>query len=169
MATPEFVTRLREHVGTAELWLPGISAVVLRHTDDAGHAIAVPEVLLVRRSDNGAWTVTSGILEPGEDPAPAGAREILEETAITAEPVRLAGVWSMPPIQYPNGDMCRFYDTVMEFKYVAGQARVNDEESVEVAWYPVTDLPEGFGEHQHRKVAWAADFGAAARFVTSAV
>ena len=44
MATPDFVLDLRQAIGTAPLWLTGVTAVVLR--DD--------EVLLVRRADNGA-------------------------------------------------------------------------------------------------------------------
>lgn len=166
MATPEFITELRRDIGTAELWLPGVSAVVLRHHDDAGTPLTTPEVLLVRRSDTGAWTVTSGILEPGEDPAPAGVREVEEETGVVASAVRIAGVWAMPPIQYPNGDRCRYLDTVMEFRFIAGQPRVNDDESLEVGWFAADSLPSGFGDHQRMKVQWALDQGAAARFIT---
>ncbi len=74
MPIPEFVSRLRMRVGTELLWLPGVSAVVV---DDAGR------VLLGRRSDNGRWAVISGILEPGEQPAVAAAREVLEETGVS--------------------------------------------------------------------------------------
>src|SRR5699024_10349860 len=114
MATPEFVKDLRRGIGTQEMWLPGGSAVVVRHHNDDGAALEVPQVLLVQRSDDEQWTVTSGILELGEDPAPAGVREVQEETAVTARAVRLAGVWTMPLVTYPNGDNCRYLDSVME-------------------------------------------------------
>lgn len=74
MPTPDFVKDLRADIGTKEMWLPGVSAVVIRKHDDAGAALVEPQVLLVRRADNGRWTVTSGILDLGEDPAPAGVR-----------------------------------------------------------------------------------------------
>lgn len=161
MATPKFVQDLRSHVGQRELWLPGVSAVVIRRPPDDD-----PEILLVRRSDDSQWTVTSGILEPGEDPAPAGVREIEEETGIVARPVRLAGVWAMPPIEYPNGDRCRFLDTVLEMEWVSGEPRVNDDESSEVGWFSVRELPESLSETQHRKIGWALHADAPAKFVT---
>ena len=58
MPTPDFVLALREKVGTALLWLPAVTAVVLRGQ----------EVLLVRRADTGAWTPVTGIVDPGEQP-----------------------------------------------------------------------------------------------------
>ena len=42
MPIPEFVLQLRSHVGTAPLWLSGVSAVIV--DDD--------RVLLTRRRDN---------------------------------------------------------------------------------------------------------------------
>jgi 8-oxo-dGTP pyrophosphatase MutT (NUDIX family) len=58
MATPDFVLALREKIGHDELWLPGVTAVVLRGS----------EVLLVRRADSGAWTPVTGIVDLGEEP-----------------------------------------------------------------------------------------------------
>lgn len=166
MPTPDFVKDLRADIGTKEMWLPGVSAVVTRKHDDAGAALVEPQVLLVRRADNGRWTVTSGILELGEDPAPAGVREVEEETGVQARPVRLAGVWTMPLVTYAHGDNCRYLDTVMEFEWVAGRARVNDDESTEVGWFPISSLPAGLGEAQQRKIDWALDFGAPAKFIS---
>ncbi|MDF9752420.1 8-oxo-dGTP pyrophosphatase MutT (NUDIX family) [Arthrobacter sp. ES3-54] len=61
MATPDFILRLREKIGHEALWLPGVTGVVF---DDAGR------VLLGQRADNRQWGLITGILEPGEDPAP---------------------------------------------------------------------------------------------------
>lgn len=69
---PEFILRLRERIGHDLLWLPGVTSVVLN--DGA--------VLLVRRSDNGSWAPVTGIVDPGEHPAKAAVREVLEETGI---------------------------------------------------------------------------------------
>lgn len=166
MPTPEFVKDLRRDIGTKEMWLPGVSAVVVKRLDEAGAAGDEPQVLLVRRSDNQQWTVTSGILELGEDPAPAGVREVAEETSVIARPVRLAGVWAMPLITYPNGDNCRYLDSVMEFEWVSGSPRVNDDESIDVGWFSPSELPAGLSAAQQRKIAWALDFGASAKFLT---
>jgi len=84
MATPDFILSLRERIGTELLWLSGVTAVVLRE------GAAGTEALLVRRSDNGAWTPVTGIIDPGEQPAVAAAREVLEEAGVVAVPERLA-------------------------------------------------------------------------------
>jgi 8-oxo-dGTP pyrophosphatase MutT (NUDIX family) len=80
MPVPDFIVELRRKVGHAPLWLPGTTAVVIRGQ----------EVLLVKRSDNGAWTAVTGIVEPGENPADCAVREVLEETGIHAVAKRLA-------------------------------------------------------------------------------
>lgn len=165
MPTPEFVKDLRADIGTKEMWLPGVSAVVFRRHDDAEQPLAEPQVLLVRRSDDGRWTVTSGILELGEDPAPAGVREVQEETSVVARPVRLAGVWTMPQVTYGNGDICRYLDTVMEFEWVRGVPRPNDDESTAAAWFSLSSLPAGLSGSQQRKIDWAADSDTAAKFI----
>lgn len=166
MPTPQFVKDLRRDIGHKELLLPGVSAVVLKREHDDGTPLTSPEILLVRRSDNGMWTVTSGILEPGEDPAPAGVREVHEETGVTARPVRLAGIWAMPKVTHANGDQCHYLDTVMEFSWVTGTPRVNDDESTEVGWFSVDALPQPRSDHQDRKISWALDSGAPAKYIS---
>ncbi|WP_261624430.1 NUDIX hydrolase [Nesterenkonia marinintestina] len=158
MPTPDFIRELREHVGTAELWIPAVRGVVVRRTADE------PEVLLVRRTDSGRWTVTSGILDPGEQPAVGAVREIEEETGVRARPVRVAGVFASHLIEYPHGDRCRYLDTVLEMEAVGGEPRVNDEESVDVGWFPVSELPEPITDDQRMVIGWVLDAQAPARF-----
>ncbi|GAA1919335.1 NUDIX domain-containing protein [Nocardioides lentus] len=134
MGVPGFVLRLREQVGTAELWLPAVTAVVRRDTG------AEPEVLLVRRSDNGRWTPVTGILDPGEEPAVGAAREVLEETGVVVRVDRLAEVSAGPPVTHVNGDRARYLDLTFACTWLAGEARVGDDESVDVRWCPVDEL-----------------------------
>lgn len=132
MPIPEFVLQLRSHVGTAPLWLSGVSAVVL-DVDD--------RVLLTRRRDNGLWAVVSGILEPGEEPGPAALREIGEETGIEAELVRLSSVDVTDRITYPNGDVAQYLDITFLARHVSGTARVADDENSAVDWFDIASLP----------------------------
>jgi 8-oxo-dGTP pyrophosphatase MutT (NUDIX family) len=132
MATPEFILDLRKKIGHDLLWLTGITGIVL---DDE-------RVLLVRRSDTGRWSLPAGILEPGEQPALGLLREIEEETAVVAEIVRLVSIESLPPSSYPNGDQVQFLDLCFSCRPLHGEARVNDDESLEVAWFSPDDLPE---------------------------
>ena len=136
MPTPEFVTRLREHVGRDPLWLCGVTAVVLRE------GRAGPEVLLVRRSDTGEWTAVGGIVDPGEHPAATAEREVLEETGVVCEVEGLAAVSVGPPTIYPNGDQVQFLTHTLRCRHLTGAARVGDDESVDVGWFPVDGLPE---------------------------
>ncbi len=46
------------------------------------------------------------------------------------------------PVVYPNGDQCQFMDVTFRCRAVGGEARVNDDESTEVGWFEVDDLPE---------------------------
>ena len=146
MPTPEFVLALRERIGHEPLWMPGVTAVV-RNAQD--------EVLLVRRADTGEWSLVSGILEPGEQPAAGLLREIEEETGVTAELEALTGVWTLPAITYPNGDQARYLDLCFLARHVSGQARVNDDESLEVGWFPVDRLPDGLVERSRVRLARA--------------
>jgi len=132
MATPKFILELREKIGHDLLWLTGITGVVL---DDAG------QVLLVRRADSGLWSLVAGILEPGEQPALGLIREIQEETAVEAAIDRLVSIETLPPSSYPNGDQVQFLDLCFRCRPLRGEPRVNDDESLEVRWFPLDDLP----------------------------
>ncbi|MDI5966719.1 NUDIX domain-containing protein [Streptomyces sp. SL13] len=132
MAIPEFLRELREMIGHHPLFLPGVNAVVL---DDR------QRVLLVRRSDNGCWTLVGGIPEPGEQPAEAMVREIHEETAVHAVAERIACVLTEDPIAYPNGDRVQFVSTTFRCRAVGGEAQVNDDESTDVGWFALDALP----------------------------
>lgn len=133
MPTPKFILDLREKIGHDLLWLTGLSGVVL---NDRG------EVLLVERADNGRWSLIGGILEPGEEPAVAMVREILEETAVEAQVDRLLSIGATPPAAYPNGDQVQFLDLCFSCRAVGGEARVNDDESTDVGWWALDALPE---------------------------
>ncbi|MEV0901348.1 NUDIX domain-containing protein [Actinoplanes sp. NPDC049802] len=132
MPVPDYVARMRAKIGRDLLMLPGASAVV---TDDDGR------LLLVRRADNGRWSLPAGMIDPGEQPAEAALREILEETGVVAEIVRVAGV-ATHPVVYPNGDTCEYLAVWFRCRAVGGQARVGDDESLEVGWFEVGALPE---------------------------
>ncbi len=133
MTTPDFIRDLRASAGHQLLWLPGVTAVVF---DDEGR------VLLGRRSDNGRWSLIGGIPEPGEQPAACVVREVEEETAVQCVVERLVLVQALKPVTYDNGDVCQFMDITFRCRAVGGEARVNDDESLEVGWFAVDALPD---------------------------
>ncbi|WP_415952900.1 NUDIX hydrolase [Streptomyces sp. KLOTTS4A1] len=133
MGTPDFIREIRTSVGHELLFLPGVTALVF---DDEGR------VLLGRRADTGKWSVIGGIVEPGEQPAACAVREVYEETGVHCVPERVVLVQTLDPITYPNGDRCQFMDITLRCRAVGGEARVNDEESLEVGWFSVDALPQ---------------------------
>ncbi|MFJ4485451.1 NUDIX hydrolase [Streptomyces longwoodensis] len=133
MATPDFIRTLRASAGRQLLWLPGVTALVF---DDEGR------VLLNRRTDTRTWSVIGGIPEPGEQPAACAVREVLEETAVHCVVERVVLVQALTPVTYENGDVCQFMDITLRCRAVGGEARVNDDESLEVGWFAVDALPE---------------------------
>ena len=152
MAIPDFVVALRAKIGTAPLWLSGVTAVVVR--DD--------QLLLVRRADNGAWTPVTGIIDPGEQPADAAVREVVEEAGVRVLPERLAGVGVTDVVVYPNGDESQYLDLTFRMGWVDGDPYPADGENTEARWFPLDALPAMSAEMTGRIEAALSDQEAAA-------
>jgi 8-oxo-dGTP pyrophosphatase MutT (NUDIX family) len=153
---PQFVLDLRAKLGHDPLHLPGVTAVVL---DDA------ERVLLVQRADNARWTLVTGCLDPGEQPAAGLVREVAEETAVQVRVERLLSVTALPLMTFPNGDQTYWTDIAFRCRPTGGQARVNDDESIDVGWFGLNALPDIPGRHV-RAIRDALDPAAPARFLT---
>ncbi|MEV6844945.1 NUDIX domain-containing protein [Actinoplanes sp. NPDC051411] len=145
MPTPEFVLTLREKIGHDPLPLVGAIAVVFDARD---------RVLMVRRADDQQWTLVTGIIEPGEEPAVGALREIEEETGVTAEVERLLGVTARDLATLPNGDQVWWTSILFRCRHVSGEARVNDDESIDAGWFEIADIPK-LPPHQARALALA--------------
>ncbi len=55
---------------------------------------------------------------------------------------RVVLVQALEPVTYENGDTCQYMDTTFRCRAVGGEARVNDDESLDVGWFAVDALPE---------------------------
>ena len=151
MPIPPYVLHLRSMVGTELLWMPGITAVVLRET-----ARGVDEVLLVKRSDNGQWTPVTGIVDPGEDPHVTAVREVEEEACVVGEVERLVWVAATGVVTHVNGDLGQYLDHTFRCRWVAGDPRPGDDESTDAGWFALDELPPMADLHRQR-IAVAAD------------
>lgn len=166
MATPEFIVKLREKIGHDPLWLPGVTAVVIRDVPPGAPIHQLPEVLLVKRADNGEWTPVTGIIDPNEQPHDAAVREVKEETGLDVQVEALLGTGAVGPVEYPNGDVTSYVDVAMRCSVVAGaggseagaggsetgaggsetgagsdEPYVADDESTEVGWFQISQMP----------------------------
>ena len=158
MATPDFVLELRRHVGHAPLWMPGTTVVILRPAPgcapiDWERPIApeAVEVLCVRRSDNGAWTPVTGIVDPGEEPAVVR---------------RLLSVEVVGPVTYYNGDVTTYLDVAFAAQWVNGEPSPADGENSETAFFRGDQLPP-MNDRFRRAVAKALSGRPDADFLTA--
>ncbi|NIK36528.1 8-oxo-dGTP pyrophosphatase MutT (NUDIX family) [Microbacterium endophyticum] len=155
MATPDFILELRRFVGNRPLSLSGVTAVIIR--DES--------VLLGRRSDNGALTPITGIIDPGEEPAIAAAREALEEAGVTIRVDSLTWVHQIPRVTYENGDQTDYLDLTFRCTWLDGEPYPADGEMTSVGWFQLDELDELSGDMKQR-IASAVDFRGTTRFET---
>lgn len=148
MATPEFILELRRMVGTHPLTLTGVTAVIVHEG----------KILLGRRSDNGALTPITGIVDPHEEPADAARREAEEEAGVRIRVDRLAWVHQIPRVVYANGDQTDYLDLTFRCAWLEGEPYPADGEMTEVGWYPLEDL-SGLGDEMRARVAAALEDG----------
>jgi ADP-ribose pyrophosphatase YjhB (NUDIX family) len=102
-------------------------------------------MLLIRRADSGQWAMPGGALEVGETPAQGVVREVLEETGIRCEAVRLAGVFDSRLC----GTTSRHH--LYHFVFVChplnrgiAESALTPNEVLETAWFAADELPTEF-------------------------
>ncbi|WP_375384545.1 NUDIX domain-containing protein [uncultured Microbacterium sp.] len=154
MATPEFILELRRHVGHTPLWIAGVTAVIVREGT----------VLLGSRSDNGALTPITGIIDPREEPADAAAREALEEAGVVVRVDRLAWTHVIPRVVYENGDQSDYLDITFRCSWVQGEPYPADGEMTDVGWYALDELDglDRLDDEMRARIAHALADGPAA-------
>lgn len=134
--TMGYIEELRKTVGNQPLILVGVAVAVINEQG---------EFLLQKRQD-GLWGVPGGFIELGESTEEAGRREVLEETGLEVGKLDLVGVFSGKQyfVQLPNGD--EFYPVTIAYmtnELKGGSLKADGEETVEVQFFKVTELPEG--------------------------
>ena len=96
------------------------------------------ELLLLQRGDSGAWLYPTGWADIGYSPSEVAVKEVLEETGIEAEPVRLIGVLDG---QRFGSSGLPFYSVVFHLRAVGGDLRPHPLEARDVGWFGRDRLP----------------------------
>lgn len=101
---------------------------------------------MLRRTDNGLWTIPTGGLKNNESIRGCAIRECLEETGIEIEVTGLVGVFSDPAhvIAYFHGDKLNEVrqpvNVCLHARPIGGTLRPAPKEASEVRWYEPGDL-----------------------------
>lgn len=115
------------------LLLPAVTAVI-RDGD---------RFLLARRPGSDVWGLIGGGIEPGEEPADAVAREVIEEIGVQPAVGRLVGAYGGEDliVEYSNGDRVGYTTMAFECAIPAGAEIVFvDGELVEVGWFTIPEI-----------------------------
>lgn len=109
-------------------------------------------VLLIRRSDNGRWTLPGGGQELGESIRDAMLRETREETGLTVEVTGLVGVYSDPGhvMAFRDGEVRQEFVIVGRAVVAGGELAPNDD-ATEAAWFTPAEL-DGLDLHRAARV-----------------
>ena len=128
-----YISEMRRHIGHAPMLSVGATVVILRDN----------QILLNLRSDTHTWGIPGGAIELGETLEQTAARELKEETNLTAESFTLLHLFSGKDFyfKYPNGD--ELYSVVAPFlaEGVSGDLKITDGESTELSYFRKNDLP----------------------------
>jgi len=97
------------------------------------------ELLLVRRADSGVWLYPTGWADVGYSAAEVVVKEVLEETGIHAEVVRLIAVLDGLRLGFTRVPL---YSLVFHCRATGGDLRAHPLETSEVGWFSPENLPQ---------------------------
>ena len=129
--------------GLVHEWLKGVGSGVAGYVTPKIAIGAVVgnsagEILLVQRGDSGVWLYPTGWADVGYSAAEVAVKEVLEETGIEVEPVRLIMVLDglrLGITQVP------LYSLVFQLQPVGGELKAHPLECRDVGWFAEDSLP----------------------------
>ncbi|NJR49758.1 MAG: NUDIX hydrolase [Leptolyngbyaceae cyanobacterium CSU_1_3] len=133
------------------LWhfIQTVLGIIFRHPITGTSIIPIlPDgrIVLIRRRDNGLWSLPGGMVDWGEDIPSAVRRELAEETGLEVAAIRrLVGVYSSPDRDPRIHSIC----VVVEVE-VQGEMAIKDTIEVsDVQAFDSNALPKGRLSHDH--------------------
>lgn len=130
-----YIMNLRKKVGTQPLIMVGACVLILNQQK---------QLLLQLRKDNGCWGLAGGSMDLGESLEEVAAREMVEETGLTANKLTLLHLFSGKALyyQYPHGD--EVYNVVAAYtcEDYSGIIQFDETESNDIKFFDVHNLPQ---------------------------
>jgi ADP-ribose pyrophosphatase YjhB (NUDIX family) len=130
-----YIEDLRKAVGSRPLIMVGAGVLLLNQEE---------QLLLLRRTDNEAWSIPGGAMEPGETLEQTARREMEEETGLVPVELDLVSVFSGPEFfyRYPNGDEVYNVSAVYMAAEVQGSWEIDPQEHHLARFFDLDSLPE---------------------------
>jgi len=138
-----YVEELRKVVGHRPLILVGAVVVLV---DPTGRLL-----LEERKFPEGLWGLPGGLMELGESTIDTAKREVLEETGLLVEELKLINVYSGPNhfVVAKNGDEYYVVTTACYSDDYNGELVVDQEESLSFKFFSPEELPDRLvGSHR---------------------
>ncbi len=135
-----YIKFLREHVGHEPILTAGVGLFVFNDEN---------KVLMQLRTDYNQWGFPGGAMELGESFEETARRELKEETNLDIKMMKMIKVLSGKDTyrEYPNGDKLYDITAIFVITKFRGNLKVNDDESKQLAWFDIKDLPINMTSH----------------------
>ncbi|HEX8804364.1 MAG TPA: NUDIX domain-containing protein, partial [Acidimicrobiales bacterium] len=133
--------------GVAGYVTPKVAVGAVVHNDKE-------QILLVQRADSGIWLYPTGWADVGYSASEIAVKEVLEETGIRCEPVRLIALLDGLRLGFTRVPL---YSLVFLCRATGGELAAHPLETRDVGWFAEDAMPEPLaGAQQWRRHAFRA-------------
>ncbi|MEG0470829.1 MAG: NUDIX hydrolase [Solibacillus sp.] len=129
-----YIMNLRKMVGSAPLIMVGSCVLILNKEN---------QLLMQLRQDNKCWGLAGGSMELGETLEDVAHREMLEETGLSANNLKLLTSFSGQEFyyQYPHGDEVYNVLTAFVCSDYKGKLKFDPSEATDIRFFDLDELP----------------------------